>query len=128
LAGVGAVAAGHDAAGQSCPEGGLLDAAAPMSYVKPTPATCDPSRYLPSDVVRTNGPDPSTWPGPPAYDAGPPSFPGDIYQALGITNPNASTFSYATVQAPYADQAGCLQFDAQGHQAVHDCLCNSCFA
>ena len=98
-----------------CPEGGLLDAAAPMSYVKPTPATCDPSRYLPSDVVRTNGPDPSTWPGPPAYDAGPPSFPGDIYQALGITNPNASTFSYATVQAPYADQAGCLQFDAQGH-------------
>jgi hypothetical protein len=128
---VGAVAAGHDAAGQSCPDGGPSDAASlpPMPYVIPPKATCDPSLYLSSSDAASapDAPGPSTWGGPPGYDASPPSVGGDIYAMLGIKNPGAMTFTYSDVTAPYADAAGCKAFDSQGHQMVHDCLCDNCF-
>jgi hypothetical protein len=132
LAVVGAVAAGHDAAGQSCPDGGPSDAAsASTPYVNPPNATCDPSLYLSnaSDAAGApTGPGPSTWTGPPGYDASPPMVSGDIYAMLGITNPGAMTFTYTDVMAPYADATGCKAFDSQGHQMVHDCLCDNCFS
>jgi hypothetical protein len=128
---VGAVAASHDAAGQSCPDGGPLDAALPPApYVNPPTATCNASQFIGSTDAASaaDAPGPTTWSGPPGYDASPPMVSGDIYAMLGITNPGAMTFTYSNVTAPYPDAAGCKAFDSQGHQMVHDCLCDNCFS
>lgn len=125
----GSKASGQDASVEPCTSG--LDASAEASapYVKPPPTTCDPSNYISTADSATGptSPGPNMWPGPPGYDASPPTVSGDIYAMLGITNPNATTFTYTSVQAPYPDAAGCKAFDSQGHQAVHDCLCTNCF-
>jgi hypothetical protein len=97
----------------------------------PPPATCDPSNFLtPGMSMSTpSGPGPATWMGPVPADGGPPPTVSNIYTTVGITDPNATTFSYATdVAAPYADAAGCKMFDAQGHPAAHNCLCDKCFS
>jgi hypothetical protein len=115
--------------GAACGDGGFRVPQGPFDT--PPAASCDPSRYLTyaGDAAETaDGPGPSAWAGPAPYDASPPTFAGDIYQFLCIQNPNAATFSYDTVTANYADVAGCKAYDNQGHQSVHDCLCDSCFS
>jgi hypothetical protein len=74
------------------------------------------------------------WAGPPSIDGGlddgaVPSYAGDIWTTVGVDNSALpAPFSYTSITAAYTDQAGCLAFDAQGHQAEHDCLCKSCLS
>ena len=53
---------------------------------------------------------------------------GDIFQELGVTSPNVAGFDFSSVAAPYQTPADCANFDSQGHEAAHTCLCNNCFA
>jgi len=57
---------------------------------------------------------------------------GDIFQRLCIQNPtvddpSAVPFAFNSIKAAYPDATSCKAFDAQGHMAVHDCLCDKCF-
>jgi hypothetical protein len=82
-----------------------------------------------------DGPDPATWPGPPSDDGAlddgyMPSFTldnGNALNYLGICQTLPTPYSYTVVQKPYADVAGCMQFDSQGHPAAHNCYCQKCF-
>ncbi|MGH7436839.1 MAG: hypothetical protein ACRENE_14290 [Polyangiaceae bacterium] len=82
------------------------------------------------------------WAGPPGQDGAlddgqVPSFSGsgDIWTTVnalpGGTAIDKSSipafFDYTTVTAPYADAAGCMAYNNEGHQAQHDCLCQNCF-
>lgn len=43
-------------------------------------------------------------------------------------DPTAAPYSFSSVQPPYTDVAGCMQYqDNVGHTDVHNCYCNSCF-
>lgn len=58
---------------------------------------------------------------------------GNVFQALcladpAVADPTAKPFSFTTVTAPYADAAGCLAYNDEGHASVHACYCNQCFA
>jgi hypothetical protein len=128
LCGAVALAVGSKASGQSAP----ADACAPPPpFVMPPQTTCDPSLFISTPDAATGPSTPATnkFSLPPlATSTQPPPPPGgDIYQTLGIMNPNATTFTYADVAAPYPDATSCKAFDAQGHTAVHNCLCDSCF-
>ncbi len=57
----------------------------------------------------------------PAYCA------GDVFQLLGVPNPNVPGYDYSQLKAPYATAADCAMYDSQGHAAAHTCLCNQCF-
>jgi hypothetical protein len=133
LCGALALAAGTDASGQSCPDAGApSDAASEANalYVLTPMATCDPSDYIstPDATPLPSGPPVNMWPPPAGYDASPPPANPDIFNMLGIANPNAASFTYSTdVKAPYTDAIGCKAFDAQGHTTLHNCLCDKCF-
>jgi hypothetical protein len=78
----------------------------------------------------------STWTGPPSNDGSlddgyVPVFDGGgnilDYLMVRPSTPLPTPYSYTVVQAPYADAAGCMAFDAQGHPNAHNCLCQNCF-
>jgi hypothetical protein len=66
--------------------------------------------------------------GPAADDGGVASVCGSVYTVLGVTDPGVAPYLYNGVAKPYPDAAGCHAYDAQGHQQMHDCLCDNCFA
>lgn len=119
-----AVAAGSNASGQECDAGGP-----PVPYVTPTQTTCDPSDYIstPDSSTPAATPGPAMFSLPPPATVVPPTGPADIYTMLDVKDPMATTFSYQQVTAPYTDATGCKAFDAQGHTALHNCLCDKCF-
>ncbi|HLJ58761.1 MAG TPA: hypothetical protein VKZ50_03420 [bacterium] len=106
------------------------DAGAP--FVNPPPAACTPSNYVSAAMpLGSSTPPaamPTAWQGPPMATSTPPTGPDNIYSMLGVTDPMATNFVYKNVMAPYPDAAGCHAFNNQGHQAVHDCLCDKCFS
>jgi hypothetical protein len=114
------------AAGTGTP---MIDASDGGPYVVTNPATCPSSQYLSTADGSTmvTGATPSTWGGPAPYDAGQATFNGDIFQMLGISNPDAGVFTYNGIPAPYTDATGCKAFDSQGHPNAHNCLCDNCF-
>jgi hypothetical protein len=76
------------------------------------------------------------WAGPPSDDGSLDdgylpglNYDGDIYTTLGVSAAGLPTpFSYTTVTAPYTDIPGCMAANAQGHTAMHNCLCMNCFS
>src|SRR5215472_2657346 len=103
LCGAVALAIGSKASGQSA-----TDACAPPTpYVMPPQTTCDPSMFIstPDAATRPATPGPANFTLPPAATSMQPPTPpgGDIYATLGIMNPNAMSFSYDMVTAPYTD-------------------------
>jgi hypothetical protein len=77
----------------------------------------------------------NAWAGPPSDDGSlddgfMPAFTldnGNALDYLGVCQTLPTPFAYTTVQAPYKDATGCMAFNAQGHTASHNCLCQKCF-
>jgi hypothetical protein len=63
-------------------------------------------------------------------DGAPPGYSGgDIFQRLCIDAPTNVNYAFNVVTAPYADAASCKTATVtEGHKAVHDCYCDSCFS
>jgi hypothetical protein len=118
---VGVVGVSTNASGQS-----MGDAAAPLCEAGP--------------AVSDAGFDTQSWTGPTGVGADPgavilddgtvpPYCAGDVFQVLGVQNPNVPGFAFTSVKAPYATPAGCPTFDSQdGHATARACLCKNCYA
>jgi hypothetical protein len=61
----------------------------------------------------------------PAYSG------GNVFNLLCLqdpaTNLSEAPFSFSNLPSPYPDAAGCMKYADQGHTAVHNCYCTSCF-
>ncbi len=100
-------------------------------------AAGNPSCTPPGPRDEAGTPGVTGWTGPPSVDGAlddgsiPGYFDGggSILDMLGMrpSTPLPTPFSYTTVAPPYADVAGCMAFDAQGHPDSHNCLCQNCF-
>jgi hypothetical protein len=120
----GVVVASPDAAGQSAADAAALAcdggaAVSDASGVDEFPPFVTPSGALPADpgaVILDDG-------SVPAYCGG-----GDVFQVLGVTNPNVPGFEFTSVQPAYTTPADCAKFDSQGHTAAQQCLCKNCFS
>jgi hypothetical protein len=121
---------------QAAPDGGadagIMDASVADAADDASGGSCPAHSLTGSDV-----PNAASLPGPAPQthgsldDGAVPTFPGgDIFSFLCVDPMNTlpKPFSYETVKAPYADAAGCKAYDAQGHTAAHNCLCDHCFS
>jgi hypothetical protein len=132
---IGVVAAtdgGSDAGGD---DGGGIDSGTPadatstMQDATPAADSCPATGAMDDGAGSVQG-----WPGPPSVngslgDGSLPVVSGDIFTCLDIPMAGAlpTPFSYNQVKPAYTDVKGCLAYDAQGHKASHDCLCQKCF-
>jgi hypothetical protein len=92
----------------------------------------------PGPVEEAGSPGVTGWTGPPSQDGslddgnipGYIDGGGSILDMLGVrpSQPLPAPFLFNTVTAPYPDVAGCMAYDAQGHQAAHYCMCQHCFS
>lgn len=118
---IGVVAVSTNASGQS-----MGDAAAPL---------CDAGPAI-SDATFDAAP----WTGPTGVGADPgavilddgavPAYCGaDVFQVLGVANPNVPGFAFTSLAAPYTTAAACETFaPGDGHLAARKCLCQHCYA
>jgi hypothetical protein len=124
---------------QASPEGGASDATAPDDSGTQDSATQDDGASADAcpgtgNTYNTTGA--NEWPGPPSNDGSlddgymaPFTLnSGNALEYLGICTTLPTPYSYTTVKPAYADAAGCMAFNNQGHKASHDCLCQKCFS
>jgi hypothetical protein len=121
---------------QAAPDGAAPDAGGPDATVPEAGATGDDGCPV-NTFAGDDGPTAAQLPGPaPATDGSlddgwvPPAFSGgNILDFLCVQPPSSLPvpFDYSKVKAAYSDVAGCMAYNAQGHTAAHNCLCQNCF-
>ena len=140
-----AVTSGHAAADDAGTDGGIGDDAGPLDASQDAPgmdgATGADATLAPSDAGVAEAAVGDEFDLYALADAGPVqddgSLPvytgGNIFQQLcledpAVADPTAAPFAFTSVKAAYADVAGCLAYNDEGHASAHACYCNQCFA